>query len=122
MVVRYWLVGLLLIATPISAQHIHHHEGMTPEIDRFYSTWLMPNDGRERFYGCCNRIDCYPAEAQFRGGYWWFKHRETGKWIIVPAHKVEHDQPDARESPDGRTHVCASPQGNVFCFVVGLQT
>lgn len=115
-----WLLALLI--STATAQEIHHHEGMSPEVDRFYSTWLQPNQGRPRFYGCCNRIDCYPVEAQFRGGHWWFKHRETGHWMIVPDGKVEHDQPDPRESPDGLTHVCASPLGTVYCFVVGLQT
>lgn len=112
----------LALLSQASAQEIHHHEGMSPEVDRFYSTWLQPNGGRERYYGCCNRIDCYPTEAQFRGGFWWVKHRETGRWIMVPADKVEHDQPDARESPDGRNHVCASPFGTVYCFVAGLQS
>ena len=119
---KHWLVGLIFLATPIAAQDIHHHEGMSPEVDRFYSTWLQPNEGRQRYYGCCSRLDCYPTDAQFRGGHWWARHRETGNWIIVPSHKVEHDQPDGRDSPDGRTHMCASPTGVVYCFVVATGT
>jgi hypothetical protein len=116
---RYWLAGLIFLATPIAAQDIHHHEGMTPEVDRFYSTWRQPAFGNPRTAGCCDRTDCYPTTAKFEDGLWWARHRETGRWIIVPNHKVEHDQIDARESPDGRSHLCANPHGYVFCFVAG---
>lgn len=119
---RYALVGLLFILTPVDAQVLHHHEGMTPEVDQFYSYWLRPNLGRPRNSSCCNRLDCYPVEAQMRGGHWFFKHRETQQWKIVPDGLVEHEQADPKESPDGRNHVCASPYGHVYCFVVGSLT
>jgi len=98
---------------------MHHHEGMSTEVDRFYSYWRQPNNGLERQFGCCNKTDCYPAEAKVIDGRWWVKIREGGRWVIVPSHKVEHLQRDPRESPDGRNHVCANPQGWVFCFVAG---
>jgi hypothetical protein len=120
--VKHWLAGLIFIATPIAAQDIHHHEGMTPDVDRFYSTWLRPNGEHPRVSSCCNFLDCYPVEAQFVGGHWFFRHRETQTWKIVPDGLVEHEQADPRESPDGRNHVCASPYGHVYCFTVGLQT
>lgn len=118
---RHWLVGLIFIATPIAAQEIHHHPGMSPEVDRFYSTWKQPNHGGPRYMGCCDRADCYPTEAKRRGGHWWFLHRETQTWKPVPDDRVEHEQPDPRESPDGANHVCASPYGHVYCFAAGAQ-
>jgi hypothetical protein len=116
---RYWLVGLLFIFTPIAAQEIHHHEGESAAVDRFYSTWRQPAYGNPRTIGCCDRTDCYATQAKFEDGLWRAKHRETGRWIIVPPHKVEHDQIDPRESLDGRSHLCANPFGIVYCFVAG---
>jgi hypothetical protein len=118
---RYWFAGLIFIATPIAAQEIHHHEGMPEAVDRFYSTWRQPAYGNPRTMGCCDRTDCYPTQAKFQDGLWFAKHRETGRWIIIPPDKVEHDQIDPRESPDGRTHLCANRYGTVYCFVVGSQ-
>lgn len=114
-----WLLALLI--STAAAQEIHQHPGVTddPAVDYFYSTWLRPNNGAPRFYSCCNRVDCYPVEAQFRGGHWFYKHRETQTWKIVPDGLVEHEQADPRESPDGRNHICASPHGHVYCFTVG---
>lgn len=119
---RYALAGLLFILTPVNAQVLHHHEGMSSEVDKFYTYWLQPNNGAERYYGCCNRIDCYPTEAKIVGGHWWYLHRETLKWMPVPDEKVEHLQTDPKESPDGRNHVCANKTGWVYCFVAGSLT
>jgi hypothetical protein len=107
---------------PASAQELHHHEGMSPEVDMFYSHWRQPNDGHVRSWGCCDKTDCYPTEARMIKGQWWYLHRETQRWMSVPDRKVEHLQPDPKESPDGRNHVCASPTGWVWCFVVGSLT
>jgi hypothetical protein len=119
---RITILAALMLSLPAIAQDVHHHEGMSPEVDQFYSTWLRPNGEHPRVASCCNFLDCYPAEAQFRGGHWFFKHRETQTWKIVPDGLVEHEQADPRESPDGGNHVCASPYGHVYCFTVGLQT
>jgi len=116
---RHILVWLFLTFTPVHAQVLHHHEGLSPDVDKFYSYWLQPNGGKERYYGCCNRIDCYPTEAKIVNGHWWYRHRETWQWLPVPDEKVEHLQPDPRESPDGRNHVCATTLGWVYCFVAG---
>lgn len=120
---RLLVVAVLtwLVIIPAFSQHIHHHNGMSPEVDRFYSTWKKPNKGQPRYFGCCDRTDCYPVQAQFRSGHWWFLHRETNRWMMVPDEVVEHEQPDPRESPDGGNHVCASPYGTVYCFTVGSQ-
>ena len=114
------VMGLILaLSFPVAAQETHHHEGMTPEVDKFYSVWLQPNNGHARYMGCCNRLDCYPTEAKMIRGHWWFMHRETLRWMPVPDDKVEHLQGDPRESPDGMNHVCANETGWVFCFVAG---
>ena len=97
----------------LRAQEIHHHEGQTAEVDRFYSTWMQPDYPTQ---SCCNKTDCYsPDKTEFKNGQWWFEHRETGRMFPVPAHKIEQN----RDSPDGRNHVCANPQGYVYCFKIG---
>jgi hypothetical protein len=120
---RAFVVAVLIVMLfpPIflKGQELHHHEGMTAELDRFYSYWLQPNQGLQRVMGCCSHIDCYPVEARFDGTNWWYKHRESGRFLPVPIDKVEHLQSDPKESPDGRNHVCASKSGHVYCFVAG---
>ena len=114
------VMGLILaLSFSAAAQEMHHHDGMTPEVDKFYSYWLQPNHGNARYMGCCNRVDCYSTEAKMIGGHWWYLHRETLRWMPVPDERVEHLQGDPRESPDGMNHVCANTTGWVFCFVAG---
>lgn len=97
----------------------HHHPPQDAEIhEKFYSNWMRPDLPN---YSCCNKKDCYPAEAKFRDGFWYAKRREDGAWIKIPPEKIEQ----RRDSPDGRNHVCMSPpnpysdEPNVFCFISG---
>jgi hypothetical protein len=120
---RILLGPLVLLASllPASGQgpEIHHHPGMSTAVDRFYSTWYMPDDPRTN---CCNKQDCYPTEAKFKNGRWWALRREDRKFIPVPWSKVERN----RNNPDGRNHLCAPapntyahPEDTVFCFALG---
>jgi hypothetical protein len=52
---------------------------------------------------CCNDADCYPTEMKYVDGSIYAKRREDGKYIAVPAEKVERN----RDNPDGRNHLCA---------------
>jgi hypothetical protein len=52
---------------------------------------------------CCNKGDCYPTEVRIVDGDIFAKRREDGKFIAVPATKVERN----RDNPDGRNHICA---------------
>jgi hypothetical protein len=98
------LLGLALGQThPQSDMELH---------DRFYKTWMMPDQPTA---SCCNDQDCYPVEAQFRDGAWYARQRETGQFVRVPDAKIERN----RDNPDGRSHVCMSPTGTVFCFSLG---
>lgn len=102
-----------------SAQH-HHHPPQDAEIhEKFYSTWYMPDQPHK---SCCNKTDCYPTEIKMMGGNVFAKRREDGKFILVPASKVERN----RDNPDGRNHICAPPPtaasyppDTVFCFSLG---
>jgi hypothetical protein len=97
---------------------VHHHEGMSPAVDRFYSTWFRPDLPDK---SCCNKNDCYPTKAIFKDGQWWALRRDDDKYLPIPWEKVERN----RDSPDGRSHLCA-PVANhvgyvpdVFCFILG---
>lgn len=87
--------------------------------EKFYSTWYMPDNPSR---SCCNKMDCYPTEVRMEGGRIYARRREDGKYLLVPAHKVERN----RDNPDGRNHMCAPPPSatsyppdTVFCFSLG---
>lgn len=110
------------ILTSAHAQDIHHHEGQSAAVDRFYSTWMMPDRPAA---SCCNKTDCYPTEIEYRGSQLYARRREDGQMIPVPASKIERN----RDNPDGRNHICAPPPTatgyppmTVFCFSLGSGT
>ena len=71
---------------------------------------------------CCNNADCYPTEIKYGAGTIYARRREDGKYILIPAQKIERN----RDNPDGRNHLCAPPPSayndaadTVFCFSLG---
>lgn len=108
----FWLASLVT-----SFAQEHHHPPQDAQIhETFYKNWMRPDMPTA---SCCNMQDCYPAEARFTDGKWFAKRREDGRWLVVPAAKVEQN----RSSPDGRNHLCASPYNDVpICFVPGSGT
>jgi hypothetical protein len=100
---------------------VHHHAGMSASVDKFYSTWFMPDNPSK---SCCNTTDCYPTPAKFKDGQWWALRRGDDKYIPIPWAKVETN----RDSPDGRSHLCepgptpSHPPNTVFCFAPGRGT
>jgi hypothetical protein len=112
------LAALALVPSPAAAQH--HHPPQDAELhERFYSTWYMPDNPSR---SCCNKADCYPTEIKMVGGSVYARRREDGKYILVPAQKIEQN----RDNPDGRNHICAPPPtavqyppDTVFCFTLG---
>lgn len=107
---RHLVLLLALIATPAIAQHSHDDAA-----GRFYETWRKPDN---RSQSCCSSRDCYSTDARYRDGEWYARRREDGKWLHVPAAKIETE----RDNPDGRNHLCALPPitgDNVLCFIPG---
>jgi hypothetical protein len=101
-----------------SAQERRHPPQDEQLHNQFYATWMMPDNPKR---SCWNKADCYPTEATLENGQWFAKRREDGKFLLVPALKVEQN----RDSPDGRNHLCAPPPSayqppdTVFCFKPG---
>ncbi len=117
-------VCLVLIGASLGARGQHHPPQDTELHHKFYATWLRSDirEAGQRVHSCCSQQDCYPTQFKMIGGRWHALHRETGRWIIVLDSQFEHNAPDPRESPDGRSHLCASPLGNTFCAVLGGNT
>lgn len=115
---RKWpaLVLLVLISTAQAEEHDHGKLGIAGE---FYSKWKVPEDGKARWKSCCNRLDCYATAIQNKGGIWYGRHRETGAWVVIPNGRLEENASDERITPDGQSHMCANPNGVVFCAVRG---
>jgi hypothetical protein len=112
---------LYCLLYPASGQqlHQHTHDG---EVGHFYQTWMRPG---HRQHSCCNEKDCYSTSFKLIGGTWFAQRREDGEWMPIPVGILEDNQPDPRDSPDGRGHVCMQPPGKgnvVFCAVLGSAT
>ena len=109
--------GILILAVgPAIAQEGHHPPRDQAIHERFYSTWMMPNN---RNVSCCHNEDCSPAEARLENGNWIARKVGEGDWTYVPPWKIEYD----RDSPDGRSHLCGRhfirngiDELTVFCF------
>ena len=110
-------LAALAFASPSLAEHYHPPQDEDIH-EKFYSTWRVPD---RPWASCCNNGDCYPTEVRIVGGDIFAKRREDGKFIAVPAAKVERN----RDNPDGRNHICAPPPNTayqpdtVFCFTLG---
>ena len=119
------LVMLLAFHGAAFAQHHNHPPQDITLHERFYSTWMRPDDPSKT---CCNNQDCYPAEFKLVGGTWFAKRREDGEWVPIPEARFEHNRTDRTpaDSPDGRGHVCMLPPiygvvyGAVWCAILGL--
>lgn len=105
----------------VNGQDIHQHPPQDQAIhEKFYSDWRRPPN---RTTSCCSLTDCYPLDnnnLKMNGGKWFIFNKFTNQWTLVPESLIESNQPDPRESPDGRGHVCANWTG-VLCFVLGSQ-
>jgi hypothetical protein len=92
--------GILILAVgPAIAQEGHHPSRDQAIHERFYSTWMMPQN---RNVSCCHNEDCSPAEARLEDGNWIARKVGEVDWAYVPPEKIEYD----RDSPDGRSHLC----------------
>ena len=99
--------------------HGHHGQGHAENHD-WYKQLKQPGTG----YSCCNgdqraanglvvEGDCRPTRAyQGDDGRW--QAMINGRWVPVPPRVVLQ-----RLAPDGRSHICASRSGYIYCFLGG---
>ena len=118
--IRFTMPLIILSAIGAQAQEHNGHPARDLALhEKFYSTWHMPDNPTK---SCCNMADCYPTEIKVIDNKIYARRREDGKWLFVPAQKIERN----RDSPDGRNHMCAPPPSGasypadtVFCFALG---
>ncbi len=106
------IVSFVLSVAPVMAQE-HSHEG---EVGRYYEKWMRPDN---RNMSCCHDQHCAVVEQVRReDGGWMMLRTKDQQWLFVPNAKIENYRDDARDSPDGRSHLCSSGT-LVFCGVLG---
>ena len=114
-------VAVLFVATSSVAQDGRpgdspgqHGRGHAENHD-WYQELKQPGTG----YSCCNGTingiegDCRPTRAYLtEEGQW--RALIDGQWVLIPPRAVLKQL-----APDGRSHVCASRSGMIYCFLGG---
>ena len=81
----------------------------------WYKELKQPGTG----YSCCNgrsatsEGDCRPTRAYLNDDGMWYALL-NGRWVPVPPRVVLQQL-----APDGRSHICASKSGMIYCFLGG---
>jgi hypothetical protein len=117
------LIGLVGVAAGFGAyaQQTMRHEyqgnygdGHAENHD-WYKDLKQPDTG----YSCCNGTangvegDCRPTRAYLTEDGTW-RAMIDGQWVPVPPRVVLKQL-----APDGRSHICASRSGLIYCFLGG---
>lgn len=114
------LSSLALVSLPLRAQEMRDHaqgqygEGHSENHD-WYKDLKQPSTG----YSCCNgrsntsEGDCRPTRAYLSDDGMWYALLD-GRWVPVPPRVVLQQL-----APDGRSHICASKSGMIYCFLGG---
>ena len=100
--------------TTARAQDDHWGHGHAENHD-WYKDLRQPDSG----YSCCNGStdgrdgDCRPIRAYLNDDGVWYALLD-GRWVPVPPRVVLKQL-----APDGRSHICASRGGMIYCFLGG---
>ena len=118
------LVLASTIVSPVLAQDSHRSDGWHgdgwrgeghAENHDWYEQLKQPGTG----YSCCNGTingvegDCRPTRAYLNDDGQWYAQVD-GRWVLVPPRAVLRQL-----APDGRSHICASKSGMIYCFLGG---
>lgn len=118
-------LAMLIATASLALAQEHHHPQQDAQVhNNFYLSWNRPNHRRPdgtRMASCCSMQDCFPSELKHERGFWWTRTKDGRSVVIVPEDILEHNQPDARDSPDFRNHVCIRAN-QVICAVLGSPT
>jgi hypothetical protein len=125
---RYALVGVIEACVLAGASVINaafsqdghgadrgwHGQGHAENHD-WYNELKQPGTG----FACCNGTingvegDCRPTRAYLNDDGMWYALLD-GRWVPVPPRVVLKQL-----APDGRSHICASRSGMIYCFLGG---
>lgn len=138
------IAPLMAVCTTLTWSALNAHEhmaGESPEqarVVQFYKTWKRPKGDYSivhRVGSCCYgdgaSQDCFPVLARrvnaqgqeeltpdVTGAATEAQAQYGGRWFPNNKHVTEDEQPDPRESPDGRSHMCVAGE-MIVCYVRG---
>lgn len=107
-------IAALLPAAQAPAQVGTHGQDHAQNHD-WYQELRQPGTG----YSCCNGTmdgiegDCRPTRAYVTEEGQWCALID-GRWVLIPPRAVLEQL-----APDGRSHICASRSGMIYCFIGG---
>ena len=123
-VVSALVLACTTVLSPCFAQDSHrsderhgdgrHGQGHAENHD-WYQQLKQPGTG----FSCCNGTingvegDCGPTRAYLNDDGQWYAQID-GRWVLVPPRVVLQQL-----APDGRSHICASKSGLIYCFLGG---
>jgi hypothetical protein len=108
------ILAVSVMSWPVVAQQGNHGQNHVENHD-WYQELKQPGTG----YSCCNGTingiegDCRPTRAYLTDEGQW-RALIDGKWVLVPPRAVLKQL-----APDGRSHICASRSGVIYCFLGG---
>ena len=108
------MLGAAGFFSSASAQEGHRGAGHAENHD-WYQDLKQPGTG----FSCCNGTvngaegDCRPTRAYLNDNGQWYALL-NGRWVMVPPRVVLQQL-----APDGRSHICASKSGTIYCFLGG---
>ena len=113
-VVSFVIVLAAAVGLRVQAQDGQHGQGHAENHD-WYKELKQPGTG----FSCCNGTtngiegDCRPTRAYLTDDGQW-RALINGEWVPVPPRVVLKQL-----APDGRSHICASRSGLIYCFLGG---
>lgn len=98
----------------VLAQDGHRGHGHAQSHD-WYQELKQPGTGLSCCNGTINGVegDCRPTRSYLNDDGVWYAML-NGRWVPVPPRVVLQ-----RLAPDGRSHICASKNGMIYCFLGG---
>jgi hypothetical protein len=112
MVIMAFSLGWMFTLSTAYAQDGTYNHGHAENHD-WYRDLKQPNSGMSCCSGDAKTGDCRPTRAYLADDGEW-RALIDGVWTRIPPKTVLKQL-----APDGNSHICASPQGYIYCFLGG---
>ena len=118
-VVSAFVLGWTIALSSVLAQDDHRHDGWRGQSHAENHDWYQELKQPGTGFSCCNGTvngiegDCRPTRAYLNDDGKWYALLD-GRWVPVPPRVVLQQL-----APDGRSHICASKSGMIYCFLGG---